>query len=106
MTVTGKRVIFFSCRVAVAGTTTAAVSFGTTSGGVASLMSAAEVAALVLGRKVVATGADLAGNGVEKVPGAAEDFITGTYTVGAVNPVLNWCAVLINSDVVDDLFIA
>ncbi len=106
VTALGKRLIFFSARVQVAGTTTAAVSFGTTSGGVASIMSTAEVAATVLGRKTTAAQADLAGNGVLKTPGAAEDFITGTYTLGAVNPVIHWAAVLIADDVVDDLFVA
>jgi hypothetical protein len=106
MTVAGKRIAFFSCRVQVAGTTTAAVSFGTTSGGVSAIATVGEVAATVLGRKTTFAQADMAGNGVLKTPGAAEDFLTGTYTIGAVNPVIHWCIVLINDDVVDDLFVA
>jgi hypothetical protein len=106
LVVPARRIIFFSCRVITAGTTTAAVSFGTTTGGVSSIMASATVAATVAGRKIAPAGADLAGNSIAYVPGAAQEFITATYTIGAVHPVIRWCAVILNEDVLDKLLVA
>lgn len=95
-----KFILGFSVRVQIAGTTTAAVSFGTTAGGVTSIGSTTDIAATVLGRKTTMSGADLAGNGVliGGGSGATEQFLTATYTTGAVNPVIHWVILLINQD--------
>jgi hypothetical protein len=95
----GERVIGAACRVKVAGTTTAAVSLGKT-GAVTAFMTAADVAATVAGRKQVASGADLAGNGTQYT---AKTNVVADYVAGAVHPVIRFVLLVVPGDSWDDI---
>lgn len=103
-----KRVIFASVRVITAANGTGTLSMGTTTGGTTALMTTGDIGLGTAGRKLTASGADLAGNSVARSPGAADEFLTLTYTRGSDSntPRVQIVVVLVEGDVVDDLLVA
>lgn len=96
-------VIGCTARVIVAGSGSGTVSFGA-GGTPAGMMTTGDVASGVTGRKLVASGSLLPGNGY--TPGGVT-ALTATYTKGTdvTTPVIEVVYTIIRKDVLDRLFV-